>query len=47
MQVQRGRDTRRASDARSHTHAGEHPAKAKRIKLYGIFERQKCTDDVR
>ena len=30
----------------SHTFAGKHPAQNERFGLYGVFEREKCVNDI-
>ena len=47
MQLQRRGNHRRAFNARSRASVAEHTAKDERVKLHGIFKRQKCTYDIR
>ena len=47
MQLQRRGNYRRAFNARPRTFVAEHTAQDERVKLHGIFKRQKCTYDIR
>ena len=41
MPMERCRDSGGRSMSRSHTHVGKHPAQDERIRIHGIFEREK------
>ena len=46
MQKERCGDNRSRMLQRSCTHAGENPTKYKCFVIYGIFKREKFTDDI-
>ena len=46
LQIQRSRDTGRAFDARSHSHAGSDTSKVFSVGIHGIPERQISSDDI-
>lgn len=46
MQIQRSRNYRRSCVCRSCTYVREHTAQAKRIKFYGIPEREEYAHDI-